>query len=153
MPTGVLDSGCSGIFTTVDDAKRAGLPYLGPSSKLIATAATDGALQKARDNTCLMYKGIPMEKLTGQTVPGFRDSLVGCGPFADAGLVTILHPHQGGVTIHRESDIEIRFSAPPLIQGYREANGNRMWRIPLRTTATITRVKDDGTILYNSETQ
>ena len=76
-----------------------------------------------------MYKGIPMEKLTGQTVPGFRDSLVGCGPFADAGLVTILHPHQGGVTIHRESDIEIRFSAPPLIQGYREADGNRMWRI------------------------
>ena len=55
--------------------------------------------------------------------------------------------------IHRESDIEIRFSAPPLIQGYREADGNRMWRIPLRTTATIARVKDDGTIMYNSETQ
>ena len=93
MPTGLLDSGCSGIFTTVEDAEQAGLPNLGPSSKLIATAATDGALQKAKDNTCLMYKGIPMEKLAGQTVPGFRDSLVGCGPFADAGLVTILHPH------------------------------------------------------------
>ena len=28
-----------------------------------------------------------------------------------------------------------------------------MWRIPLRTTATIAKVKDDGTILYNLETQ
>ena len=55
-----------------------------------------------------------MKLLTGQTVLGFRDSLVGCGPFADAGLVTILHPRHAGVTIHHEGDVEIQFNAPPL---------------------------------------
>ena len=43
-----------------------------------------------------------------------------------AGLVTTLHPRHSGVTIHCKGDVEIRFSAPSLIQGYRETSGHQM---------------------------
>lgn len=72
----MLDSGCSGTFSIVEHAKKAGLLDLGPSNTLIETAATDGGLQSAKNETCLLYKGIPKEVLGGQTMPGFRYSLI-----------------------------------------------------------------------------
>ena len=152
-PTGVLDSGYSGIFPTVEYAKQAGHPNPGPSNTLIAIAVTDKRLQKTNNETCLLYEGIPKEVLGGQTVPGFRDSLVKCRSFADTRLIIVLHPYHDRITIHEKKDIEIRYHPPPVVRGKQELTGNQMQRIPLQTSATVSRVKEDETIVYSTDAQ
>ena len=71
--------------------------------------------------------------MEGDIVPNFSHSLVGVKPFADAGCISVFHPHQEGVTIHRKEDVRIEFLAPPIVQGVRDESG--LWKVPLNNDA------------------
>lgn len=118
--TGVLDTGSTGFFITEEGAKEAGLPILGPSTKAIAVANDEIAW--AKHKTRLPYD-LPASMMEGDVVPKFSHSLVGVKPFADAGCISVFHPHQEGVTIHQKEDVKIEFLAPPIVQGVRDESG------------------------------
>ena len=59
-----------------------------------------------------------------------HDSLAGIKPLADSGHVTIID--EDGIAVHRNEDVTILYSAPPVLEGYRQANEPRMWRLPFR---------------------
>ena len=71
---------------------------------------------------------MPFNARAEDTVPDFGHSLVGIKPFAYAGCISVFHPHDEGVTIHRQEDVRIVFLAPPIVQGPREESG--LWSIP-----------------------
>ena len=98
VPSVLCNSGCTGDFIKPKDAKAAGLPIIGPINKLIAVA--DDATVQSQSKTLLPYN-LPLHAREANTVPDFGHSLVGIKPFADAGCISVFHPHDKGVTIHR----------------------------------------------------
>ena len=128
VPSALCDSGCTGTFIKPKYAKAAGLTIIGPSNKLIAV--TDDATVQAQSKTLLPYD-LPLHARAADTVPDFGHSLVGIKPFSDAGYISVFHPHDEGVTIHRLEYVRIEFLAPPIVQGPREESG--LWSIPLIT--------------------
>ena len=76
---------------------------------------------------------MPDSIIEGDVVPNFSNSLVGVKPFADAGCISVFHPHQEGVTIHQKEDVRIEFLAPPIVQGVRDESG--LWKVPLNNDA------------------
>ena len=95
VPSAVCDSGCTGAFIKPKDFKAAGLPILGPS---------DIATVQAQSKTLLPYD-LPLNARASDTVPAFGHSPVGNKPFADAGCISIFHPHDEGITIQRQEDV------------------------------------------------
>ena len=104
VPSAVCNSGCTGAFINPKYAKAAGLPILGPSNKLIAVA--DNATVQAQSKTLLPYD-LSLNAIAADTVPDFGHSMVGIKTFADAGCISVFHPHEEGVTIHRQEDVQI----------------------------------------------
>ena len=54
---------------------------------------------------------------------------------ADAGYTTIFHPCNEGVTVHDNDDFELTVKSPPLLQGWRQAEG--LWTVPLVDQAKV----------------
>ena len=77
---------------------------MGHPKKLIAVA--DDATVQAQPKKLLPYD-LPLNARAAYTVPGFGHSLVGIKTFADAGCIGVFHPHDEGVTIHRQEDVRI----------------------------------------------
>ena len=53
----------------------------------------------------------------------------------DAGLISIFHPGDEGFASYHCEDVIITFSAPLVVEGYRETNTNsksQMWRVPMK---------------------
>ena len=72
--------------------------------------------------------------MEGYVVPTFKNSPIGVKPFADAGLIITFHPHKGGVPIHHQNDVHIKYLALPIIKGVKEKAG--LWRVPLTNNTT-----------------
>ena len=72
--------------------------------------------------------------MQGKVVTIFNNYLIGVKPFSDVGCISIFHPHQGGVTIHHYSDVQIKYLAPLITKGVREKAGLR--QVPLTNNTT-----------------
>ena len=80
------------------------LPSIGQGIKWMLIAVADDATVQAHSKTLLPYD-LPLHVREADTVPDFGHSLVGIKPFADAGFISVFHPHDEGVTIHRREDV------------------------------------------------
>ena len=128
---GILDTGATGLFITTKDSILARILTLGLSNKTIIVA--DNTIIHASQKTRPPYNLLPSAR-EGDVIPTFRNSMIGVKPFSDAGCISILHTHQGVVTIHHQDDVQINFLAPPIIKGVIEESG--LWGVPL-TNNTI----------------
>ena len=126
------DSGCSAMLLRQSTAARAGLPNLGPSRTHVRTAS--GHVSSAIHATKVPFGLGAGDSASVMRDDQFVDSLCGINKFADAGLITIFHPGDGGVAAYRREDVNITYHAPPIVEGYRGGTqaGPRLWRIPLR---------------------
>ena len=133
----ILDTGYSGTnIITSRDADRAGLERLGPSSKLILDA--NEGISQASDKTQVHRPGLPPEASNGIITPRVQHSLTSGTAFDDQGLIIIFHPHFEGVTMHRQEDVDIRYTGKPVVTGYRERTGHRFWRVPITAPTSAT---------------
>ena len=132
-PSLCADSGASKSLNRRSTATALGLPHAGPSDTCIRMAS--GHIKQAVSKTVMPFDVAPAAR-AGEVLDDddLTDNLAAIKPFADSGHVTIFHPGDEGVTIVRSEDVNIVFKAPPVVSGYRDASGSKMWRLPYRQT-------------------
>ncbi|EJK53767.1 hypothetical protein THAOC_26721 [Thalassiosira oceanica] len=127
------DTGASRTLHRASTARRLGLPHLGPSAVHVQMA--DGAIKSAQHKTTIPFAA-PPAACAGEVLADcdLSDNLMGLKGFADTNHTVVFHPGEEGVTVHRSEDVNIVYRAPPVVTGYRDRQGSRMWRIPYRQT-------------------
>ena len=59
-------------------------------------------------------------------LPGLKRSLLSVSKMSEEGYMTIFHPGEEGVTIHKQGTINLTTSAPPVLKGVKDA---KLWTI------------------------
>ena len=116
----ILDIVATGLVITTRGANIVGLTTLCPSNKNIAVVGN--TIIHATHNNRLPYN-LPPSAMEVDVFTTFKNSLIGFKPFSYEGCISIFHPHQGGVTIHHQDKVHIKYLAPSLIKGVREKSG------------------------------
>ncbi len=88
------------------------------------------------DNTKLlaMYQTeLPLEQLSqsareADILPGLTTPLVSINKMAKEGYMTIFHPGEEGVTVHKHGTVSITTTKPPILQGCKK-KGAKLWTI------------------------
>ena len=117
--TGCCNSGATTNLNRLSTAAIVGLPNAGPSATQIT--GFDGQTRGAQAKTVMPYN-LPKEHLGGEILydRDLRDNLASVKKMADAGIVCIFHPGEEGFTAYRKQDVDITYTVPPVIEGYRE---------------------------------
>ena len=117
--TAIVDSGASGIYLR-EDAPKVAITPSAPTVR-VGTAAGEPVTSSA---TCkLALPTLPEDFPTGgHVMPGFRENLVGIGPMCDAGYTVSFTDE--AVVISKDDGI-------PILHGWREQDGPKLWRILL----------------------
>ena len=103
------------------DSPIVNINLLAPTVK-VSTAA--GQTQQSNGTGDLHLHHLPSRFLiTGHLMPGFRHTLIGVGPLCDSYCT---------VTFTREAVIVRYQQGTPVLTGWREASGPRLWRIALQ---------------------
>ena len=119
--TAIVDSGASGIYLMPDAPTAA----TDPSSPPIRVGTATGCPQRSSASCRLNLQGVDGPFPTaGHVMPGFAHNLVGIGPFCDKDC-SVLHT-KNSVTIFDPQ-------GTPILAGWREKDGARLWRISLST--------------------
>ena len=119
------DSGADGHYLSEKDRKIAGLPILRTSTKKVGVA--NGDTCKATNVTQLPFKQLSKRAAKADTFNNFPTSLMSVGKTADDGTISIFT--KTGVTVHKETDVLIRYKKSPILIGIRDEHGR--YRIPL----------------------
>jgi hypothetical protein len=105
---------------------------VGPSNKNIYVAT--GQAIKSTAQVLLPFDKVKQSARIAELVPHLKqNSLVSVGKLADAGYTTVFLPHNEGVRV-LDNDDNGRMNGEPVIQGWREENGSRLWRISTAAT-------------------
>lgn len=131
----IIDSGATSHYVRPADE----LPVVGPSNKNIYVAT--GQAIKSTAQVLLPFDKVKQSARIAELVPHLKqNSLVSVGKLADAGYTTVFLPHNEGVRV-LDNDDNGRMNGEPVIQGWREENGSRLWRI---STVATDVASDDG---------
>ena len=109
------DSGASTNLNRQSTARAVGLPSAGPSNTYVM--GFDGSIKRAEEKMTMPYT-VPAEHRNGEIMDDgdLNDNLTSVKKFADAGLVSIFHPGEEGFTAYNRADVNITYSAPPVIE-------------------------------------
>lgn len=117
--TGIVDSGASNLYF----AKNA--PYLDakPNAPQVQVGTATGNVESSAGTGKLAIPNLPHDfPRTGHVMPSFAHTLIGLGPICDADCSAHFTKHQ--IVIYDPH-------GAPLITGWREPSGARLWRIAL----------------------
>ena len=118
--TGIADSGASGFYF----APGAHVTNINSKAPAIGVEVANGLpVRSIASATLASVPSLPNSAMKGHVMPSFPHTLVGLGPFADQDCqiiftktdVTVLDPH-----------------GRPILNGWREQEGARLWRFPLK---------------------
>ncbi len=65
----------------------------------------------------LPYKQLSDKAREADILPGLKTPLISVNKMAEEGYMTIFHPGDKGVTIHKPGSVTILTKTPPLLQG------------------------------------
>ena len=120
----MLDSGASTTFVN----SRRGLQLTGCSDKTVVTAG--GIKLQATDTGLLSTRALSKGAREALVVPGMsQPALMSISMLANNGYTTVFLPGNDGVDIFRADDVVISPTAPPALQGWRDARG--LWMVPI----------------------
>ena len=115
--TGIVDSGSTDIYFSTD-APIVNIDLLAPKVKVgTATGQTQKSTGTGDLNLPHLPSGFPIK---GHLMPGFCHTLIGVGPLCDVDCT---------VTFIREGVIVRYQQGTPMLTGWREASGPRLWVI------------------------
>jgi hypothetical protein len=118
--TGIADSGASGIYF-VSNAPVANLNPTAPSVGVrVANCLPVGSVASA---TLASAPSLPPAAMQGHVMPSFPHTLIGLGPFADLGCQIVFSKH---------AVLVINPDGHSILDGWREQDGPRLWRFPLK---------------------
>ena len=119
--TGIIDPGATDIYFSVD----ATIVNIDRSAPKVIVGTATGQSQNSTGtgelNLPKLPSGLPV---TGHIMPGFRHTLIGIGPICYADCT---------VTFTRVAVIVRDARGIPVLTGWREQSGPRLWRIALQT--------------------
>ncbi|EJK62181.1 hypothetical protein THAOC_17220 [Thalassiosira oceanica] len=120
-PSLCADSGASKSLNRRSTATALGLPHAGPSDTFVRMAS--GQIKRAVSKTVLPFD-ITSDARAGEVLDDgdLADNLAAIKPLADSGHITIFHPGDEGVTVHRRDDVNlvILYAALPSLSHFLE---------------------------------
>jgi hypothetical protein len=120
--TGIADSGSNGFYFSPD----ALVNNLDPKAPTVGVQVENGISEKSvASATLASAPSLPEEAMLGHVMPSFPHTLIGLGPFADLGY-TIVFTKTDVKVIHPDGHC--------ILKGWREGNGPRLWRFPLKAS-------------------
>ncbi len=119
------DSGADGHYISKKDRRKAELPIIRKSTKLVGVA--NGGVSQEKFVTQLPFKDLSTQATQADTFQDFPSSLMSVGKTANDGAISIFT--KDGVTVHKETDILITCKEEPMLIGVRNERGR--YRIPL----------------------
>jgi len=124
--TGIADSGANDFYFAPD----APVTNYNPQAPTVGVRVANGRPERlVASATLALFPSLPQASMTGHVMPAFPHTLIGLGPFADLGCkivftktsVTVFHP-----------------DGHPLLSGWRDETGPRLWHFPLTAEAAQT---------------
>ena len=133
--TGIVDSGATDIYLAAD-ASIVNIDLSVPTVKVgTATGKTQQFTGTGDLNLPHLPSGFPV---TGHIITGLRHTLIGVGPLCDAHCT---------VTFTHEAVIVKYIQGMPVLTGWREASGPRLWRMALQPgEANLPRMPHNATL-------
>lgn len=120
QPSAILDSGATGQYFTPADAVA--LIDINEGAPTITVGSCTGEGAKSSATARLNLPNLPQQLEDGHIMPSFVHSLVGLGPFCDADCTVTFT--KTDVTVYAPD-------GTPIITGWREADGAKLWRFAL----------------------
>ena len=123
--TGIADSGASGFYFA-PGAPVANLDHKAPT---VGVRVANGRPKRSVASATLASAPLlPPAAMQGHVMPSFPHTLIGLGPFADLGCKIVFTKTAVSV-IHPEGH--------SILEGWREQDGPRLWRFPLKAPMPI----------------
>ena len=117
--TGIADSGASGFYFA-PNAPVANYNALAPTVGVrVANGRPEHSVASA---TLASASSLPQAAMSGHVMPSFPHTLIGLGPFVDHGCTVVFTATD--VTVYHPD-------GHPVLAGWREQNGPRLWHFPL----------------------
>ena len=117
--TGIADSGASSFYFA-PDAPVANYNALAPTVGVrVANGRPEHSVASA---TLASASSLPQAAMSGHVMPSFPHTLIGLGPFVDHGCTVVFTATD--VTVYHPD-------GHPVLAGWREQNGLRLWHFPL----------------------
>ena len=118
--TGIVESGATDIYFSTDSP----IVNVDLSSPTVKVGTATGQTQQSTGTGDLNLPQIPSGlPITGHIMPGFHHTLIGVGPLCDADCT---------FTLTREAVIVRDMRSTPVLTGWHENSGPRLWRIALQ---------------------
>ena len=118
--TSIVDSGATDVYFSVDSP----IVNVDLSAPKVKVGTATGQSQQSTGTGGLNLPQLPSGfPITGHIMPGFRHNLIGVGPLCDADCT---------VTFTRAAVILRDARGMPVLTGWRENSGPRLWRIALQ---------------------
>ena len=118
----VLDSGATSHFMTED------LNLLTEGASKKEVFLPNNAKLRTSRRTQLPFDTLTTAASEADILPGLKRSLLSVSKMSKEGYMTIFHPGEEGVTIHKKGTIRLTTSEPPVLKGEKE-NMAKLWTI------------------------
>jgi hypothetical protein len=123
--TGIANSSASGIYF----ASNAPVANLNPMAPSVGVRVANGLpVRSVASATLASAPSLPPAAMQGHVMPSFSHTLIGLGPFANLGCQIVFSKHTV-LVIHPDGH--------SILDGWREQDGPRLWRFPLKATMPI----------------
>ena len=64
-------------------------------------------------------------------LPGLKKSLASINKWSEEGYMTIFHPGENGVTVHKPDTLTMIYSKPPVLLGHKP-RGSKLWTMQIK---------------------
>jgi hypothetical protein len=121
--TGIADSGANDIYFAPD----APVTNYNPQAPTVGVRVANGRPERlVASATLASIPSLPQASMTEHVMPAFPHTLIGLGPFADLGCRIVFT--KTSVTVYHPDGY-------PILSGWRDETGPRLWHFPLTTEA------------------
>ena len=126
--TAIMDSGATDNFGRKEDGM---IPTGESSGKIVG--CPNGGMMEAKEKALLPMTSLRQEARKGDIIPGLaNDTLCSIPKLATNGYTSIFYANEKGMEVYDAKDAEIRATAEPVIQGWRDGKG--LWQVPMTAT-------------------
>jgi hypothetical protein len=121
--TGIADSGTTDFYFAPD----APVTNYNPQDPTVGVRVANSQPRcSVASATLASVPSLPQASMTGHVMPAFPHTLIGLGPFADLGCKIVFT--KSSVTVYHPD-------GHPLLSGWRDETGPRLWHFPLTAEA------------------
>ena len=128
--TGIADSGATDFYFAPDAPVTNYNPQAPPVGVRVANGRPERSVASA---TLASVPSLPRAAMSGHVMPSFPHTLIGLGPFADLGCKIVFT--RTSVTVYHPD-------GHPILTGWRDETGPRLWHFPLTVEAAQIALND-----------